>query len=515
MRFNAYNKVEKYMKRLFAGFSAFIAAAVLSVNASAKDIAAAEYISGGNIVDIYVKAENSDDISCRIAGVECRAEYVGNVYADEDEYRTLFLIDSSGSMSEYKEKVYDLMLGCIDQKQDNEYFSIAQFSADNAPEYLCGFETKQYDLLKAADKLSYDFNDTHIYDNLLSAAEDLMSDDDDCYRRIVLISDGCENSADGVTIDDVIMQLEKMPVPVYTVSFENSGKTNLEEIKNTARLARASSAENIVIGGGTEAAEAVSVISQDAEKTLHFRVYPDKSLLDGSVKAVELNIGGDRVIADIRMSMAETGIDVSSDTEITETSADISQDTEYETDDDDEYEEDESDPVSLRTIIIIAASVVIAGAVVFIIVVLSKKTVSEHTDIPEKPADNGETMIVSSSRSGETEVLIRNSNSPKNAHAPVILLRDTAAPDRTFEISVVGKIVIGRSSEYSTVVIDYDKSISKSHCRVYAEDGGVFIEDLGSSNKTYLNDNVITSPQQLHTSDIIKLGRVSFSVTIK
>ena len=43
MRFNAYNKVEKYMKRLFAGFSAFIAAAVLSVNASAKDIAAAEY----------------------------------------------------------------------------------------------------------------------------------------------------------------------------------------------------------------------------------------------------------------------------------------------------------------------------------------------------------------------------------------------------------------------------------------------------------------------------------------
>lgn len=496
------------MKKIFAVFSAIIASALISVSAAAQYISASEFISGADTVDIYVKADNANDISCRIAGTECRAEYVGNVYNDENEYRTLFLIDSSGSMAEYKEKIYEIILECIDKKQDNEYFSIAQFSAENEPDYLCGFETKQYDLLKAADKLSYDFTDTHIYDNLLSAAEGLMSDGEDSYRRIVLISDGCENSADGATIDDVIKQLEKVPVPVYTVSFENSGKTNLEEIKNTARLARVSSAENIVMDSTVPASEVYSVLSAEANKISHFRIYPENELLDGSVKAVELNIGDDRVIADIRMSMADIA---SEDTDITEVSENAAEATASDTDD----EGEDKAYISVQTIITVAASVVIAGAVVFIIAVLRKKPVPEKISEPAETADNDKTALVSSARSGNTEMLIRNTNAPKKEHAPIILLRDMSAPDRTFEISVVGKIVIGRSSEYSNVVIDYDKSISKSHCRVYAENGDVYIEDLGSSNKTYLNDNAITSPQQLHTSDTIKLGRVSFSVTIK
>jgi diguanylate cyclase (GGDEF)-like protein len=49
-----------------------------------------------------------------------------------------------------------------------------------------------------------------------------------------------------------------------------------------------------------------------------------------------------------------------------------------------------------------------------------------------------------------------------------------------------GDIVIGRDVHTDFQIAD--RGVSRRHCRVFAHDGGYWIEDLGSTNHTYVND---------------------------
>lgn len=71
-----------------------------------------------------------------------------------------------------------------------------------------------------------------------------------------------------------------------------------------------------------------------------------------------------------------------------------------------------------------------------------------------------------------------------------------------------GKTIIGRSSK-SDIQIDHD-SVSRQHVRVTVDDGRVEIEDLGSTNGTFLNDEALEGRVALRTNDLIKVGRTVF-----
>lgn len=77
-------------------------------------------------------------------------------------------------------------------------------------------------------------------------------------------------------------------------------------------------------------------------------------------------------------------------------------------------------------------------------------------------------------------------------------------------------LVFGRSFSENEVVsfIDLeafgaeDLGVSRKHLRCWADNGELFIEDLGSLNGTYLNGVRLAdhSPQQIHHADHIMLG---------
>ena len=73
------------------------------------------------------------------------------------------------------------------------------------------------------------------------------------------------------------------------------------------------------------------------------------------------------------------------------------------------------------------------------------------------------------------------------------------------------ELVIGRDSSADLKIPS--PVVSRRHARLYQADGGYWIEDLGSSNKTFLNGQVLESPQRLRSGDAIQLGgaiRLSF-----
>jgi FHA domain len=55
-----------------------------------------------------------------------------------------------------------------------------------------------------------------------------------------------------------------------------------------------------------------------------------------------------------------------------------------------------------------------------------------------------------------------------------------------------------------------DPFASSAHARISREGHVVVIEDLGSTNGTYLNDSPLTGPQPLHDGDRIRIGDSEF-----
>jgi FHA domain-containing protein len=56
-----------------------------------------------------------------------------------------------------------------------------------------------------------------------------------------------------------------------------------------------------------------------------------------------------------------------------------------------------------------------------------------------------------------------------------------------------------------------DPFASSRHARISRQGHVVVLEDLGSTNGTYLNDELLTGPQPLHEGDRIRIGDSEFS----
>src|SRR5438094_6622103 len=105
-----------------------------------------------------------------------------------------------------------------------------------------------------------------------------------------------------------------------------------------------------------------------------------------------------------------------------------------------------------------------------------------------------------------------------SAPAPAPRRRDGAgvarltvvAPDelrgRSFDLSdQVGELTLGRADSCGITLPD--KTVSHLHARFYRRDGRVFLEDLGSTNGTYLNAKKLSRPVAVQRGDRITIGK--------
>lgn len=70
------------------------------------------------------------------------------------------------------------------------------------------------------------------------------------------------------------------------------------------------------------------------------------------------------------------------------------------------------------------------------------------------------------------------------------------------------EVTIGRDPQ-SDLPLDYDDSVSRQHARIRRDHTDFVLEDLGSSNGTYV-DGVPVMACRLHGGDIVQIGRSLF-----
>ncbi len=92
---------------------------------------------------------------------------------------------------------------------------------------------------------------------------------------------------------------------------------------------------------------------------------------------------------------------------------------------------------------------------------------------------------------------------PTEAFSLVVLEPPTDA-GRHFE--VMGEMTIGRAAGCQITL--NDTYISQLHARVSPADSGIVIEDLGSTNGTYLNQQRVTAPVLGEPGDRLQLGGI-------
>jgi pSer/pThr/pTyr-binding forkhead associated (FHA) protein len=83
----------------------------------------------------------------------------------------------------------------------------------------------------------------------------------------------------------------------------------------------------------------------------------------------------------------------------------------------------------------------------------------------------------------------------------VVVYADGAKP-RT--VKMAASMVIGRAPECE-LMLD-DTYISQQHARIFGKNGAWYVEDLGSTNGTYVNDQKLAAPAMVQPGDRIRAG---------
>jgi pSer/pThr/pTyr-binding forkhead associated (FHA) protein len=90
----------------------------------------------------------------------------------------------------------------------------------------------------------------------------------------------------------------------------------------------------------------------------------------------------------------------------------------------------------------------------------------------------------------------------------------TDGKERGKRLSVDAGLLIGRAAPDDDGRLGGDPEISRGHARVSrGADGQLTIEDLGSANGTFVNDERIDAPRTLDLGDVIRMGKTVLHVT--
>lgn len=497
-------------------------------------------------VYLYLKGiENlsEDTVTVQIGNTVCDNVAVMGLDGCSIPMRTVILIDNSLSIrAGNRTDIQNILIGLTEQSMAGEEYRIGTFS--NSITWLTEYSS-DYELMKSAiNSIQYENQNTYFNDCLYHLIEEINSNHDEVYTRVIMISDGADDQGIGYTGYEVNALVEKSNIPVYMIGTPGDNKA----LETMFSYARASGADHYQLGAVSNEDVINGLLADHGLMCVH--IIPDAGMLDGSQKNIQVILsaaeGEIRLTATVNMPFAAGNVPV----EEPEASAEEEPEVEEE-----ESEQEQAQPLPVLggttetdaaadntdndeqgfrmtlLIVIISAVVIAAAAAVVLMIVIRKKKQkvdSENTSsgidgspsIASTPFDvNGEddkTLLISINSAHKDENATRMLlGQPMQQQTPTVflVLKSLDRANTEFRVPIRDAVRIGRKN--TDIVVDFDKHISSNHCEIIKRGELMYIKDLGSLNGTFY-ENIQVLDQEIPIVDggTIRLGNSKFKVTL-
>ena len=496
-----------------------------------------EYTLKEDQLTAFVKnAGETDVVSATLGRTACEDVYFQTISDAGIKMYTLILVDNSLSIPEDSRTACQTeLVEWIAARKGNEAFAVGTVSDQIS--IAQDFTDDYIQLKEIIEKIEYKNQETYLTDALYDYLADnpFLSGEGEIFYRILLISDGVDNKALGYTKDELLSLLEKTPVPIYTVGINGKDSNNNEELENMFALARATGGDAVLLQAlsGTEAS-LLSLMEEDWSNLAVTAKIP-KTAQDGSLQTLTITLqeqdsGSETVSLDgIRMPL--TAADAAPEDAPVPAKVEPPEDknpaAETGGNTPEENAPEEKGSSSLPVIGITAATAVLVLILAVILLSRRSKPPCSEAAVPQ-PTAKGD-------KAGRLQESVRPNRVDEEPEGTQrledlsggdqtiqlwgqdeicsITLTDIHFPEKFYQMSMASSLIIGASRE-SDICVNYDRTVSRTHCEIIREGEDLFLINHSQSNGTLLNGIRVVAKTPLSSGNIIKMGRVEMRIEI-
>lgn len=488
-------RIAKYLFGVAAG-----AMLMASVAFAGDKPSVAEVYTGEDYISVYVRnVGEAGEASAQIGTTAADVSKVQKLSDGDIGIRTLVMIDNSQSIKKDQQvRISDLLQDVISQLMDGEKLCLATY--DEEIQYLTDYTDNYGELKQALLDLQYEDQETYLTDVLYPILVDICeNNEEDIFYRIIIISDGVDNKDLGVAKDVLYEYLKDHQFPIYTIGCVE--KNNGEELENMFAISTFSGGTSYILDEVENTLDISNDLMKDAD-VLRISIAPPAECLDGSTKAVQLDIGGVTLQTDVRMPQKELVIQ--------ETESEPETESEAEPEPEPEPEPEEENNNRIYILIGIGVLVFLAVCIVVILVLIiiksrKKKAASGFESF------SGNEVFGDDKTDGPTEIIFGDCRQYQ------LTLEDVSNPAISYSMPVSenAAVRIGRDKDKCGICIDSDKYVSGQHCEIGVQGNEFYIRDLSSSNGTFINENRVIGKATLISGNIVRIGEHRLRVYVR
>jgi hypothetical protein len=488
------------LKRFSTIITSLIIFALLPISAisAAENIALSQAYVTENHLDVFVNG-SFDTLTpeVKISNQPAEMSVGGSVSDMGIAVRTTVLIDISTSMPpDVRDEVLTYINSSIEDLPENEELKLVTFA--EKLNVLQDFTSDRYDLSNAAEKIEFNGQQSKIYDAIYNTIPKLEPiEGEACYYRTVLITDGIDDTASGVTKEELYIRLADDTYPIEVVAVSKAEQSEPE--KELSALTRMSSGSYSNIYPDADIDSIQDVLRTN--DIFWIRSSLPVALLDGSVRQVNITDGVNELSFDVKVSameMLETTVETTSSS--AETTTAVNTTVSEKTTVNEVVIETKKTPLlgyNTTFILIIVGAVVVV--LIIVIIAITRKKNPEPT-VNVNPLETNRNF-------DKTEFFDENSD---NINEYTIKLSNTKNRGQNWILPIKGDIIIGRG-ENADIKLE-DKSVAREQCKIIVSGQKLTVSELSSSNKTKLNGVEIVGMMPLSPGDTLKFGRESLTV---
>lgn len=457
----------------------------------------------------------NDDFTISLGKENVPVLNVSTVEETGENVTCLCLVDVSGSLDEARMNDMKELLGSLvyNLREGDSVCIVAMGDTLR----ISGFLTDKEKIQEQIDALAVLKEDTNLYQGVTESLQTLMAGEDvNAKRCLLVLSDGAEDNTYGITREEVNAAIEESHIPVYTIGMvkNTSNQEGLDSVKILGSFARVSEGGNHYVPKLDEmnAQEIATEIWNDLMNGLVIKADTTNLYVTGQELYLKVSVNKEGV------GSAEAGMNAYDSNIVFETEEIVEETIEEEPL---EYIESKGGNGLVFLFFGIGLFLVISVILTVIFIRKKKKKGAKTIEVSEMDTDNNDVCENSDALNLDEHIpedgmavnpSVDNSGSYVMGGLDVRLIRMGIGETKTLSFQIVDKVTMGRDKNKSDFALEEDNGLSSVHCMFVYQNRGLYLQDVDSTNGTYVNGVPIKTPIRLNQDDVILAGSYEYRI---